>query len=724
MDQVPNPDQTAQPTTGMSGRVGGAGNLFAPQTSDGEPGAKPDLKVQLKAQLNPIKLSPEQIAEWFDRIKKSEQRRKDQEAKWDLLLKEYMPAVSASGESEDPKVNTHFRNTHTKIGQLFVRSPEIRLTPEGPAIEPVQTINPVTQLPEVITAEKAVFIKQSVINKFMGPTKIDGLRLMDECLFDNLAWSGISAVKVGYRCVHKPVQEPVMGPDPNWQPQSAPPGSLLGLSPQVPPQVPQMGPDGQPMTRTVNVPVHEEWYANRLTAKKLLLDETLKSSRHNKLSRWKGMDFFISKRMALREFGLDEGEISGGGASDDRVHEFKEQGSGGKAETDKDMIHGYEIWFYGAEFLDDELNPDVVYQLTLLEKVKDHTIVCRRSPDQDVDEYGKLTPDSLVGLPILVGCLRDLADSPHPPSDAAFVQGQAKGINTHRRQSVKIRDAQIGKYLYDTDAIDKTDLDAIRNGEVGEFIGLKGGALNGGQEKVIIPLNQVKSTADDWRIANQMKADMDETLGIDATTSGSPLSSVHSATEIATFSANSQGRQKKEQARAIAFYLEIVRMVDKLLVRYATNDDYVSWEGADGAKQLTMWNNQIIAGDFAYDIKPDSQLEIDASKDRQQKISFYNIAAADPLFNRAVVLRDIARDFGYDPAKIVLSPEAQMAQPPHGGGPVNKHQQEASGGRPNAPGASTREERAPAPASGARPTGPQPSNPASAATTTTPPGGR
>jgi hypothetical protein len=312
-----------------------------------------------------------------------------------------------------------------------------------------------------------------------------------------------------------------------------------------------------------------------------------------------------------------------------------------------------------------------------------------------------LTPDSLVGFPIKVGVIRDLADSPYPPADSAFTNAQVKALNTSRQQSIKLRDAAIGKFLYDTGSLDDEDLQRIRDGVVGDFIGVKDGVLAGGADRVIVPMTQVKATADDYRTAQSIKQDMDETLGISASQAGTPLDTVRSATEVASFGQAAAGRQEKEQSRVIGFYLSIVKALDTLIVRYAKGNNYVSVVGEDGAREIMMWNKQLIMGRYSYDIKPDSQLKVDTVQDRQQKMNFYNLAAKDPLFNRAVVLRDIGRDFGYDPSKVVATPAMQMQQPPaegqgaEGGGPMDKHQSERSGGRPNAPGAQSRETRNP-----------------------------
>lgn len=455
-----------------------------------------------------------------------------------------------------------------------------------------------------------------------------------------------------------------------------------------------IGLDGKPVMETVPVPIYKEWYGTRFSPKKVLIDELLKSSRHAKYSRWVGMRFFIPKKQALRDLAVTEDELQAG-TEDDRVHNYLNQ----KNETTKDLIGGYELWIKTSVFRDDEVHPQAICQLIFLDGIKDRAIVSRPSPDQTFDESGFLTQDSLVGFPIKIGCLRDLADSPFPPADAAFTNTQVKHMNTHRRQSVKLRDAATGKIMYDVGAIDDDDLALIKNGEVGDWIGVKDGTLANGADKIITTVAQVKASPDDWRTNAMLKADMDETLGITTVGSGGLNDTVRSATEISDSTAASAGRQEKEQSRSVAFYLEIVRAVDTLLVRYMQGEDYVSIAGVDGARKLQKWSSKMINIKCSYSIKTDSQLRVDVARDRQQKMAGYNLMAADPLVNRVPILRDLAGDFGWDPSTIVLSPEQQMMQPPHGGA-TNKHELEKSGKTSNEPGAGqtgdNRNERNPA----------------------------
>lgn len=666
---------------------------------------------QQRQMLAPLELTQDELAEWKARIAASEARVKQREQEWDTLVDEYNPIVTDQASAGDVKANTHFRNTHTKIGQLFVRNPKVTLMPKGPANDTVPVPGPMGPTPA--QPADAIATRQAVLNYYLGPDEIDSLRLMDECLMDMQSYSGFAVVLPEYRSTTRMVEQPVMGPDPNFQPNP------MSIVPQVPPQVPQMDPlTGQPKTQSIPVVIHELWTATRISPKAVLFDEQLRSSRHARASRWIGRRDTMSKRVAMKRFGITPEEAERGAEVNDRVHEYPEDKSETPART-KDLLWYTEIWYYGIHFRDEIDHPEAIIHLVLFDCAPDRAVVHEPYKHQDFDERGQLVPGSLRRLPIKVGSLRDAVDSPFPKADAAFTNALVKQLNTFLQQSVKLRDAAIGKYFYDTEAISPDDLVKLTNNDVGAMVGLKSGALAQGAEKIFYTTAQVKATADDWRSIGLLKSYMDETLGISATQAGAMTETVRSATEINASGASAAGRQQKEQSRVVQFFLEIAREIDMLIWRYAVGDRWVQMVGPTGQQKLVMWNKALSSGEYTYDIEPDSQLSIDVARDRQQKVSAYNVMGKDPLFRRIVAIRDIARMCGWDPSEAVISEqEAQMmqmaqagglpaGQPPVGGGPINKHAQEQSGGTQNAPGApgNNRQERNPPPSGQApRPT--------------------
>lgn len=719
----------------VAGMAGGTDTPDEPlEAADGGVSATTDTR-------NPLPLVVEDMPEadmkaWWGRIERAEQRREQQEKMWDILMDEYMPVVSKSGTAETVKVQAHFRNVHSKIGSLFYRQPDLVLQPDDPGPGNNTIPNPMAAQmppgappPPPLAMSDIVAIKQAVLKKVMGRDGLKAARLMQEMLFDTLAWSGIGVCKVGYKATMKTVQKPVMGPDPTFNSQAAPP-SMLGLqAPPQAPQVPQMGPDGQPQMQPEQVCIHDDWYARRFSPKKYLVNDDLISTRYEEDSTWQGMDFFITQEQAKTIYELTDDDMKGI-EEDDRRHKYTSDVTRSGAPK---LIHCIEIWAKSSIFTKTQLHPQAYHQLVVIKGLKTKPVVWRPSPDQDFDEEGKLTPDSLVGNPIKVLSIRDLADSCFPPSDSAFTNSEIKQLSTYRRQTIRIRDAATGKYLYDASAFGDEEVEALKNGDIGDFIAVEEGKLSDGVDRIFAQTSKIQGSADDQRGYMAIKQDMSETLGIGANQAGTETETVRTATEADKVASAIQARNDQELSRVVDIYLDIARAVDQLLMRYADQDFYVSVGGDDAAQKMQMWNGKLVTGKFLYDIAPDSQLRPDSASDYRKLLQYYSLTAKDPLSNRPYILKRLARMQGLDPAKAVLPPPPPAPPkpdapkitlsltamdlsdpnviafvekyagalaagpppqgiPPHGGPlepaeALSQHLHSNSGGRPNAPGA-------------------------------------
>lgn len=697
-----------------------AGGAAKPENSAPGPGdVGPTIESRRTSQLVTMPMSEDECEQWWRRYEMGKARIKQRWEKWDTLLGEYLPIVEKSGKAETVKVQAHFRNVHTKIGQLFYRSPDLVLTAREPSPAQDQIPNPMPPQPGMpppapLKMEDLIFIKQSILNMKMGRNGIKAERLMDELLFDVLAWSGIGCSKLGYTCAFKPVP-----------PTPEQPGAILNLTAGAAPQQEQ-------------VPIFEEQYWRRFSPKKVVFNHDLRSSRYDEDATFMGMDFYMSPKQAMKKFNLTEEEANRA-ASDTMVFEYKEDKADGGA-APSGLVHGIELWVKASIFTD-EPHPQAIYQLVLIEGLRSRPAVWRPSPDQEFNQMGQLTDDSLVGFPIRILTIRDLADSPMPESDSAFTNSEVKQMSTWRRQSIYIRDAQIGKMLYDASAFDDENKDALINGEIGRYVAVEPGKLNEGVDKIMAPSAKISATNDDYRGYAGIKSDVDETLGISATQSGVPTDTVHSATEVKQFSAGSNSRNDKELSRVVDFYLDGVRMIDQLTMRYTDQLQYVHLVGEAGAAALQAWNGKMISGKFYYDIAPDSQMKADSAVEFQLDLNYYNLTSKDQLSNRSYILRRLARRRGLDPNKAVIDPAkisqpkpvppsisfafkgedladptvqsilekaelltppapvgppqpGHIQQPPHGG-PVNKHVASNTGHMPNEPGVPNHRETMP-----------------------------
>lgn len=621
-----------------------ASGAAKPERVEGGPGdVGPTTATKKTSNLVSLPMTEAECGEWWRKYELGKARVKQRWTEWDTLLSEYLPVVSKSGAAETVKTQRHFRNVHTKIGQLFYRSPELILTAREPSPAQNEIPSPAPPAPgqmgpTMLKMEDLIFIKQNILNLTLGRKGIKVERLMDELLFDVLAWSGIGCSKLGYSCAFKTIP-----------PAPQQPGSVLGLA----------SPNPQQASGGEQVPIFEEKYWRRFSPKKIIFNHDLRSARYDEDATIMGMDFYMSPQSAMKKFGLTEQEANKA-AADNMIFEYKDdKGEGGGSPVG--LLHGVELWIKAYAFgLHD--HPLAIFQLVLIEGIRDRPIVWRPSPDQEFNDLGQLTDDSLVGFPIRVLAIRDLADSPFPQADSAFTNSEIKQMSTWMRQSIALRDAQIGKNVYDPGAFDDDGIDALENGDVGRYIPTEAGKLQEGIEKILATTPKITASNDDYRGMAMMSNSVDETLGISANQAGVETGTIHSATEVKAFSAGSNSRNDKELGRVIEFYLDGVGMIDTLIMRYTDAVQWVRVEGESGAAVVQAWTGKTVSGKFYYDITPDSQLKADTAVERQLALNHYNIVAKDALSNRLYLLKRLARMEGLDPNKATIDPKT-LQQP-------------------------------------------------------------
>jgi hypothetical protein len=623
------------------------------------------------------KISPKAVKDWWGRVALSKAQTERHATTWDMLLEEYKPNVTKSGQPEDVKTNAHFRNVEQKKAQLFFRKPEMRLTPQEPLLQ--ATIDPETGQPrqdqngQPITGESAVTMHEQVLNWYMGPDNVNLSLLVDRMLFDCLCPSGFMVSKIGYRPYIQMTKEPVMQPVMDLVPSGIadPLTGMPGMAEQprmgvdgVPEEEQAIDEKGKPQFEDVPVLLKEEYFMSRVSPRKLLIPDDFKDTDFER-SPWLGIQFSMPLRDAKRAYNLPDDFEASSALSEDLTLGKGHRGSDNREKE----VKGVEIFYKAHLYIDDVVHPDVYYQLVLIDGHKDGSAkaaaVHRMSPYQEQDEQTKqLTPDSMLGNPIHVGTLRDLSDSAFVPSDSAMTHTLVKEIDTYRRQTVKLRDANIVKFGYDTTLVTPEALESLKTGDVGQYIPFEGGALQGGIDKAIAAVTKGSTGRSESEGAMILKRDLDETLAIGSNQAGSQNETARTATEISTVQSNANVRLKKEQNRVLSYVIAGVRKFDSLLQRFADADQTIHIVGRDGQSRIETWNKDVIAGRFAYDIQPDSQLDLDTATERSLHMQFYNLTAQDPYNVRIESLKKLQTLFGIDPVRGTQVPPEPGPPPP------------------------------------------------------------
>lgn len=595
-----------------------------------------------------LDMAPDDLRLWWSRVELARQRRKKESDKWQKLLDNFLPPRTADANSINS--NIHFRNTELKIAEVFAQMPELQLTPLEPLLHLVdpQTGQPFMNAQQqpmdgATLAMHVVSIKRAVLDKLLGRDHANVELSVREALFAVFATAGIGATKICYEADLQPTPMQVPGPS---QPQ---PGAILNLQPMPGPMV----------TQVVPVPVHERFRWYHFSENKLLIPHDWHSTDYDEAG-WLGMEFVIPLAKAKVDYGLPD-DFQSNVSRDDLLLQSGERDPG---EGVSDLVKGVEIWMHTSRYDEQVAHSGRFRQLVLIEGMKDKPGQYRDSPYQSLDEKGRLTPDSMIGNPIHPLTLRVIADLAWIPSDAAFTDPLVRQENTWMSQEIKRRDASIPRFIHAakiTAAIDK-----LKDVDVGQGASVADEDMAGGIEKLIAQLPQLEQSHSDAAGHALIRRAEDETLGLGSNQAGALASTVRSATEVATVQANVSVRLKAERNRLMDWILRGVRKFDALVMRYADQDgQYVEILGADGAKQLAMWNQHVISGRFAYDAHPDSQVSIDEDSRRKRFLDFVNFMAKSPFMNQGEIARLAALEFGYDPSRLVKDPQPPGPPPPN-----------------------------------------------------------
>jgi hypothetical protein len=332
----------------------------------------------------------------------------------------------------------------------------------------------------------------------------------------------------------------------------------------------------------------------------------------------------------------------------------------------KKLLTGVEIWLYASCFDPTVAHTQVMRRLVLIDGQKDTPAIYTLSPYQSLDAQGRLTYDSMIGNPIHPIVLRVASDTTWIPSDAAFTDPLVRIENTWMSQDLKMRDANLPRFLH-SDKITAA-MDKLKNADTGQGVAVADALMTQGVGRLIAPLPHLEHAQADAEGRQQNQEAIAETLGISPNQAGSYTRSARSATEVATVQANVSVRMKKEQNNLLARFLAGVSKFDSLIQRYMTEPGYVQVVGKTGDATLQPFTQAHLSGRYAYDARPDSQLTIDQSSKIKQFTDFVNFMAKSGFLNMKNVSRIGATTFGFDPALVVQDPVPPPPAPPP---PVN-----------------------------------------------------
>lgn len=546
------------------------------------------------------------LAFWRAEIDRADIAQRAFHGAWDENVQWYAgrspDAVAFSRTSDFVNVNVDFYQTEQKLAALFYDTPELQLTGTGA----------LTGAAPIIAAHKAL------LSAILGDSHMDVLPVVHTAIKDCLTVSGTGPVILGYQPTVRLVTPP------------AEMGQMLDLRQPIP------------------VPIHERYYADRFSPKKLLIPADLHSTDWDK-AQWLAMRFRMPIAMARREFRLPA-TFTGTTVRDEHVLDAAQRAE--EAAT-QPYVDGQVIWYRAAFFDEGDVHPEQYRELVLIDTLE-APARHRDSPHQTIGPQGRMTGHSLIGNPIHPLTIRTMPDSAYVPSDSLMTRPLVRELCKFRTQMVQERDANRSRVLYDVTAFPPEVLTAIEEGTLGSLIGVEGGKLAQGIQSIMAEV--VKGTgARQAYIANDyIQRDIEKTLAMGGPQVGQSDMNEGSATQTAIMDRSSQARQAHEQRQVLRWYLRLVDKVSALVCRYMTPQMAAAYIGDEMAQAWGQWDKETTDGRFAFSARPDSQIRLDAAAERKFALDVYNFTSNDPNVNRVPLIQNLHIKAGLDPTKTVV----------------------------------------------------------------------
>jgi hypothetical protein len=237
-----------------------------------------------------------------------------------------------------------------------------------------------------------------------------------------------------------------------------------------------------------------------------------------------------------------------------------------------------------------------------------------------------------------------------------------KELNKYRSITVRNRDQNRLAMLYDPERLNPEAKDKMDKGQA--FIPVEPGSLDAGVDKVMAQVGQISQGRENWTGQDYIERDIERMHGIGANQVGQQSASAKTATEVQTVQRNTEARFEQERQRVLEWYLDVVRVFDALVLRYADVRTAVKVLGV-AAGQAWANNKQSLAGQYRYEIQIDSGKYVDVEANKRQLTQLLNMVGQSQHVNIVPILEKIATAYGIDPSQMVIAqpPKAQPDPP-------------------------------------------------------------
>ena len=584
------------------------------------------------------------FAYWQGEIESAQKQIDQKLPEWQKNLARYQNKPLSHTPAKDTVwVPKDYALTERKRSQLWFKTPDLYAQPK-----PGQT-------PQ--TAQAAP-VFAAVVNQYLkDEQQFDADTMMTEVVFDAICPAGLMCSVIYYEAFEDGTRQVEVGRQPD------PMNPLATI----------------PLTKDVPNVICERYRWERFSPAWLLAPADWTGSKFDKAP-WLGRRFELDREIAKVRFGLTDDDLPDNREPLKTLNESETKESN---RNDRRVLTGVEI-FYRASLFDPAVkHPDCQRWLVILDG-DDAPIVHRESPYQTVTETGQLSGDSLLGFPIHVGVVRTIADGKFPQSDCQASRAQVDELSRGRSQMVQQRNRNFPMRAGDKTRMDDKMQKAILNGEYQEIL-----LVDGPPNDILVEVARSEFPRENFAFNDQIEKDLSETWAIDSNQLGVQDNEDQTATEASIKQRNSDARPAKEQQNVKDYFLSGVQKCATLLQRFADATDYVEVVGPVGQQMLQQsqllggpaptppdpsqpmapqtqtvaWNKGTVQGKFLWTIKPDSQLRLDMTQERQFRRQAYGMYRRDPLVNAAKLMEWVLEAEGLTGPQFLAQPQPPQEPP-------------------------------------------------------------
>lgn len=590
------------------------------------------------------------LSYWQDEVDKAIRRRKKEVEGWKRNLSRAYRGEKdrffGLSPAETLVVPTDFYYSEQKKAQLFFQTPYVQATSE-----------------QRQTDAAAPFF-QHVLNFLLGQKEANAKAAVMECLTDVLVASGIGPVEIGYEAVQVDVAMPTNRMEPVIDPITGQPALEQGIDPMTgqpsmdanmlqPKQQLAIDPlTGQPETVTVKKTIWDRYFFDRFSPAKLLIPVGLGTTQYDK-GPWIGREFDADAQQMKQWFGVKSSELG----------EYRDDQSlapSNDKEFLRDTARGC-ILYYQARIYDPTASPDEIRKLVLIngKKKEQSAVIHEKLKYQTFDADGKLI-QGMRGFPIDPLTIRVVSDTAYPPSDCSVARPLADELSIGRSQMIKQRTRNIPVRGFDSLRVDKTIVDRFERGDWQAMIPFKG-ALD---ESVFREMASASFPNENFAFNNITEGSLEKVWGLGANQLGASTDETKSATESTLVEQAKDIRMSADRTAVLEWFIRCVGKFASLPQMFADHERIVEIEGEDGAKTLETWDKTKIQGRYAFTLRPDSAVRINAAETREQGLRFYNLTANSPFINQMENMKCLVRSFNFEPGRLVQQPPPPPQPPP------------------------------------------------------------